>query len=483
MRMHMRLAGNADGTLRGVEHNTLIDGGAYHSFGMITAYYAGQLLTGPIDFPTYRFHSQRLYTNKPCCGPKRGHGSVQPRFAFECALDELAAKLDIDPIEIRRRNALKSGTETVNGLYVPSTALSACLDAVSTASGWDTRHGSSTHGSGLGVACSMYISGTAYPIYPNEMPQSAVQLRGDRSGKITIFCGASDIGQGSDAMLATIVSEETGVSPDDIVVVSGDTDLTPVDLGAYSSRVTYMCGIACQEAARKLRKRIIESVATEWGVSTEQIGIAMGFIFDKEDRGRQLNSQAALQLAEAQTGTLGATGGYETRKVGGDYRGGAIGASPAYSTTAHVAEVDVDTETGIVRVVNIWAAHDCGRALHPVLVEGQIEGSVYMGYAEALMEAQVFDERGLHTGPNLLDYRIPTSLETPNIKAFIVGEPDPGGPYGAKEAGEGPLHPIIPAIANAIYDAVGIRLREIPFTPDRVLAALSKKAEEEEAAK
>ena len=481
MRMHMRVAGNADGTLRGVEHNTAIDGGAYHSFGMITAYYSGQLLTGPIDFPTYRFRSQRLYTNKPCCGPKRGHGSVQPRFAFECALDELAEKLHIDPIEIRRRNALQSGTETVNGQHVPSTALGACLDSVSNASDWENRHGKSAEGVGLGVACSMYISGTAYPIYPNEMPQSAVQLRADRSGKITIFCGASDIGQGSDAMLATIVSEETGVPPDDIVVISSDTDLTPVDLGAYSSRVTYMCGIACQNAARKLRKRIIESVASEWSIPNEQVGIAMGFVFDKDERGRQLDSQAALQLAETRTGTLGATGGYDTRKVGGDYRGGAIGASPAYSTTAHVAEVDVNTETGIVRVVNIWAAHDCGRALQPVLVEGQIEGSVYMGYAEALMEAQVFDERGLHTGPNLLDYRIPTSLETPDIEAFIVGEPDPGGPYGAKEAGEGPLHPIIPAIANAIYDAVGIRLREIPFTPDRVLAALAKKAEQEAA--
>ena len=154
-----------------------------------------------------------------------------------------------------------------------------------------------------------------------------------------------------------------------------------------------------------------------------------------------------------------------------------IGASPAYSTTAHVAEVNVDPETGIVTVEKVWVAHDCGKALNPTLVEGQIEGSVYMGYAEAIMEAQRFSEKGLHLGPNLLDYRMPTSMETPDILARIVETIDPGGPYGAKEAGEGPLHPIIPAIANAIWDAVGVRLRRIPFTPERVLAAIQEKGQ------
>jgi len=475
MEMTMELAADAEGRLTAVDSDILIDGGAYHSFGMITTYYSGQLLTGPVNFDSYRFRSRRVYTNKPCCGPKRGHGSVQPRFAFECALDELAEALSLDPVEIRRRNAMKSGDTTVNGQHIPSTGLIQCLDAVSDASGWARRWGQLPFGRGLGVACSMYISGTAYPVYPNQMPQSGVQLRGDRAGKITVFCGASDIGQGSDGMLAYIVSEETGVPPDDIVVVSSDTDLTPVDLGAYSSRVTYMCGIAAQEAARKLRARIVSSVAAAWEVPEARVGVGLGFVYDKGDPGRQISSREALILAEAATGTLGATGGYRTRHVGGKYRGGTIGASPAYSTTAHVAEVSVDPETGIVRVENVWAAHDCGRALNPVLVEGQIEGSVYMGYAEAIMEAQTFRADGLHRAPNLLDYRIPTSVETPELFAKIVETIDPGGPYGAKEAGEGPLHPIIPAIANALFDAVGIRLRRIPFTPEPVLAALAEK--------
>ena len=462
-----------DGRIQAVDSDILIDGGAYHSFGMITTYYSGQLLTGPVAFGTYRFRSRRVYTNKPCCGPKRGHGSVQPRFAFECALDEVAEQLQLDPMQIRRVNAMRGGDTTVNGQHVPSTGLLACLDSVEKHSGWKDRHAKMPRGRGLGVACSMYISGTAYPVYPNEMPQSGVQLQGDRSGKITIFCGASDIGQGSDGMLATIVAEETGVLPDDILVVSSDTDLTPVDLGAYSSRVTFMCGIAAQEAGRKMREKLTAAVATHWDIPVERVGVALGFLFDKDDRGRQLSAREALILAEAAAGVpLSASGGYRTRKVGGNYRGGTIGASPAYSTTAHVAEVTVDEESGIVRVERVWAAHDCGRALNPQLVEGQIEGSVYMGYAEAIMEAQTFRKDGLHIRPNLLDYRIPTSAECPDFFADIIETLDPGGPYGAKEAGEGPLHPIIPAIANAIHDAVGIRLRRIPFTPERVLQAL-----------
>jgi len=472
MEITMAIGADAAGRLTAVDSDIRIDGGAYHSFGMITTYYAGQILTGPVDMAAYHFRARRFYTNKPCCGPKRGHGSVQPRFAFECALDELAEKLGIDPIEIRRRNALTSGQETVNGQLVPSTGLPECLDVVARDSRWAERWGKLPFGRGLGVACSMYISGTAYPIYPNQMPQSGVQLRGDRSGKLTIFCGASDIGQGSDGMLAYIVAEETGIDPDDIVVVSADTDLTPVDLGAYSSRITYMAGIAAQEAGRSLRTRMVQSLADHWEVPTEQIGVALGFYHDRSDPGRQMAVRDVMILAESATGTLGATGGYRTREVGGKYRGGTIGASPAYSTTAHVAEVTVCPESGIVRVEKVWVAHDCGRALNPVMVKGQIEGSVYMGWAEAVMEAQLFDERGLHRGPNLLDYRIPTSVETPEIIARIVETIDPGGPYGAKEAGEGPLHPIIPAIANAIWDAVGVRLRRTPFTADRVLAAL-----------
>ena len=477
MEFDFRICADRDGVITGVDNDIIIDGGAYHSFGLVTTYYAGQLLPGPIDFKTYRYRSRRVYTNKPCCGPKRGHGSVQPRFPLETAVDELAEKLGMDPIDIRRVNAVKSGDTTVNGMHVPSCGIIECLDAVEQASGWKERYHSLPKGEGLGIATSMYISGTAYPIYPNDMPQSAVQLRGDRSGKITIFSGTNDIGQGSDGVLAYIVSEITGVPPEDILVISGDTDLTPVDLGSYSSRVTFMAGTAAREAANKLRARMVEAVAAAWECTEDDVIVGSGEYLHRSDSTKHLDIASVMVLAESKSGTLGATGGYETRPVGGDYRGGTIGASPAYSATAHIAHVRVDKDTGEVKVLKLWAAHDCGRALNPVMVEGQIEGSVYMGISECLLEDMVYDEKGLHKGPNLLDYRISTSMDLPDIEASIVESIDPGGPFGAKEAGEGPLHPAIPAIANAIYHATGVRLRKMPFTPDRILAGIHAKAE------
>jgi CO/xanthine dehydrogenase Mo-binding subunit len=197
-----------------------------------------------------------------------------------------------------------------------------------------------------------------------------------------------------------------------------------------------------------------------------------GLVIDLEDSSRSISSAEAFQIAEERFDTLGATGSYNTPTLGGDYRGGTIGASPAYSFTAHVVEVSVDVETGRIDCERVWIAHDCGRALNPMLVAGQIEGSAYMGVAEALLENHDVNRFGLHAGPSLLDYRIPTSMDTPEFHALIVESIDPEGPYGAKEAGEGPLHPSIPAISNAVFDAVGIRLKHLPFTPGKVLRAL-----------
>jgi CO/xanthine dehydrogenase Mo-binding subunit len=233
-----------------------------------------------------------------------------------------------------------------------------------------------------------------------------------------------------------------------------------------------MVGNALIDASRKVRKQLLAALAEAWQVPAERIVFDRGTARDREDPSRHLTMREVFQLAETQFDTLGATGAYNTPKLGGDYRGGTIGASPAYSFTAHVVEAAVDEETGRISVVNCWIAHDCGRALNPMLVAGQIEGSAYMGIAEALMEDHHVNSRGLHAGPSLLDYRIPTSMDSPALHALIVESLDPEGPYGAKEAGEGPLHPSLPAISNAVFDAVGIRLRSLPFTPAKVLAAL-----------
>ncbi|HEV3049423.1 MAG TPA: molybdopterin cofactor-binding domain-containing protein, partial [Longimicrobium sp.] len=480
--MQYRVGATADGKLKAVDAKTLLDGGAYSSFGLVTTYYSGQLLAAPYEIPAYRFNSTRVFTNKPACGPKRGHGSVQPRFAFEVTLDKLAERLNLDPIELRRRNFMGSFRRTVNELRVTSNGFMECLDAVERASGWKERRGKLGYGRGLGVAGSCYISGTNYPIYPNRMPQSAVQLQVDRSGRVAVFSGASDIGQGSTSLVAYIVCEELGVPLDYVRVLPSDTDFTPVDLGAYSSRVTFMLGNACVDAARKLKRQVQEAVGEEWEISPNRVLLAGGRAMDGQDTGRSMSIVEAFNLAEAKFGTLGSVGSYNTpRDVHGEYRGGTIGASPAYSFTAHVAEVEVDAETGFVEVKAIWVAHDCGRALNPAIVEGQMEGSAYMGFAEALMEQHIFKDAdhgraGLHNAPSLLDYRIPTSLDTPELRSLIVESIDPEGPYGAKEAGEGPLHPSIPAIANAIYDAVGVRMDSLPFSPPRVWRAIQDKA-------
>ncbi|MBI1798899.1 MAG: molybdopterin-dependent oxidoreductase [Candidatus Eisenbacteria bacterium] len=479
MRLCYRTGIRRDGTLTGVDARIAIDGGAYSSFGLVTTYYSGQLLTAPYRMSAYRFDSTRVFTNKPCCGPKRGHGSVQPRFAFECQIDKLAEVIGMDPIEVRRRNSIGEHTRTVNGMRITSNGFAECLDEVERASDWKRKFRRLPYGRGVGVAGSMYISGTNYCIYPNEMPQSGVQLKLDRSGRATVFCGASDIGQGVDSVLAMIVAEELGLDLGDIRVVAADTDLTPVDLGSYSSRETFMVGNACLDAARKLREQVAGTLAARWGCAASEITLAGGVACSVRDPERECMSvREAFQATEARHGTLGSVGWYQSPKLGGDYRGGTIGASPAYSFTAHVAEVECDPETGFVRVSNIWVAHDCGRALSPVAVEGQMEGSAYMGFAEAMFEQHVFKPAavhhgpGLHDGPSLLDYRIPTSLDTPDLVSLIVESVDPEGPYGAKEAGEGPLHPSVPAIANAIHDALGIRCDRLPFHPPRVLSLL-----------
>jgi CO/xanthine dehydrogenase Mo-binding subunit len=407
---------------------------------------------------------------------------VQPRFAIEVQLDKLAEALGIDPIELRRRNLLGPESQTVNEFRVTSNGFRECLEAVERASGWREKYRALPYGRGVGVAGSCYISGTNYPIYPNDMPQSAVQLQVDRSGRVAVFCGASEIGQGSDSMLAYIVAEELGVPPDYVRVLSADTDLTPVDLGAYSSRVTFMCGNACIDAARKIKEKVRIAVSEEWLCRPKHVAFAGGWAFNALDTDLKMPIPAAFNRTEAKFGALGATGSYNTPEdIHGDYRGGTIGASPAYSFTAHVADVEVDPETGFVQVAKIWIAHDCGRALNPVLVEGQMEGSAYMGFAEAIMEEHIFKETGLHNAPSLLDYKIPTSLDTPELEALVIESLDPEGPYGAKEAGEGPLHPAIPAIANAIYDAVGVRMDRLPFSPPRVWKALQLRLERENA--
>jgi 4-hydroxybenzoyl-CoA reductase alpha subunit len=481
--MRFRTGVTKDGRIAGIDLQTLLDGGAYGSYGAASTFYTGALQTVTYQVPRYRFRGCRVFTNKPPCGPKRGHGTPQSRFGQEVQLDKIAERLRIDPADLRLAMIAPANALTANYLRVGTIGLDACIRTVVDRSNWRSRHGQLPNGHGVGLACSSYLSGAGLPINWNDLPHSGVQLKLDRSGAVTVFCGATEIGQGSDDVLVAIVSEVLGVPPGDVRAVTGDTDLTPVDLGSYSSRVTLMMGNAAIQAAERARDLIAEAVAPRLKVPKPRLTFAEGRVFDSEDPAAGMTFREAVCAAEATFGTLGTTGSYTPPKSPARFKGGGVGPSPTYSYTAAVVEVTVDPDTGWIAVPRVWIAHDIGRAINPVLARGQVEGSVYMGLGEALMEEQAFrrlppklSSALVHKFPSILEYKSPTSLDMPEVVTDLIEDPDPAGPFGAKEVGQGPLLPIMPAVANAVFDAVGVRIDEVPITPDKIVRALAAKA-------
>jgi len=470
-KMWVRTGVRKDGSIVAMHFRCFLDGGAYGSYGVASLYYTGALQTVTYKVEHYKFEGVRVFTNKPPCGPKRGHGTPQPRAALECHLDKIAHDLKMSPLDIRNEHLVKPFTTTANQLRIGTIGLGECLVKVSERSEFGKKHGRLPKGRGVGLAASSYISGAGLPIYWNAMPHSGVQIKLDRGGGVTAFCGSTDIGQGSDSVLAYVVAEELGVEVSDVRVVTADTDLTPVDLGSYSSRVTLMTGNAAIQAARRLKPFLLGAASEKLGLPMERLRMAHRRIFDREVPEKGLSFTEAVVLAEARHGTLGSTGSYRPPPSPGRFKGAGVGPSPAYSYSACVVELKVDLETGWPDIDKIWIAHDVGRALNPQLVVGQIEGGVYMGLGEALMEEQVF-RRGLHKFPSLLDYKSPTFLDMPPVESILVETHDPEGPYGAKECGQGPLLPVIPAILNALHDATGVRIDEVPATPAKILSAL-----------
>jgi 4-hydroxybenzoyl-CoA reductase alpha subunit len=485
--MRLRTGANRDGTITAMHLSTLLDGGGYGSYGAASTFYTGALQTTTYKLPRYKFEAARMFTNKPPCGPKRGHGTPQPRFGQEIQLDKIATKLDLDPAELRLKMILPPNSLTANWLKIGSIGLAECIRQVVERSGWRDKHRKLPAGRGVGLACGAYMCGAGLSIYWNKLPHSGVQLLVDRSGQVTVFCGATEVGQGSDDVLAGIVAEVLGIDPYDIRCVTGDTGITPIDLGSYSSRVTVMMGNAAIEAAQAVRAKLVAAAAEALGVAPERVALTAGRVHRADDPAKGMAFKEAVVLAEAKFGTLGAIGSYTPPKPPGRYKGGGVGPSPAYSYTACVVEVEVDATTGWIHVPKVWIAHDIGRTLNPVLARGQVEGSVYMALGEALMEEQAFrrlppklSHALVHKAPSMLEYKSPTALDMPEIDTVLVEDPDPNCPFGAKEAGQGPLLPVMPAVANAIFDALGVRIDELPITPDKVLRALERKAKGED---
>ncbi|HUW37456.1 MAG TPA: 4-hydroxybenzoyl-CoA reductase subunit alpha [Rhodocyclaceae bacterium] len=463
-----------EGKITACEMEQTQRGGAFAGYGIVTILYSGALLNGLYDIPAVKYDGYRVYSNTPPCGAMRGHGTVNSRFAFEALLDTMAKELGLDPIAVRRKNLLVAPTDTINGLKVMSYGLPDCLDRVEQASGWKARIGKLPKGHGLGIACSHFVSGSAKPIHFTGQPHATIILKLDFDAGITILTGAADIGQGSSTVITQAVVEVLGVDYGRVRVIANDSAITPKDNGSYSSRVTFMVGNAAIDAAENLKKILIEAAARRLQVEPARVDCLGEAYCVAGEPDRVVGFNEVVKEALVATGMLSVKGTYTcpVEFQGGKHRGGAVGSTMGFSYAATVVEVKVDEELGKVEVVKVWTALDCGFAINPLSVEGQIHGSVWMGMGQALSEETLYKD-GRHIAASVLDYHVPTIIESPDIEVHIVESIDPNGPFGAKEASEGSLASMPPAIVAAVYNAIGLKLTELPLTPDRVLDALT----------
>ena len=470
----LEIAVDKTGKITGVKSDILLDGGAYTSFGIITAYYAGSMIPTLYKIENYRYCGIRVYTNLPASGAFRGHGVPHPRFAFESLLEMIAEDLGIDSIEIRRRNAMEPNYRTVNALDISSCEFKATLDAAEKKSGWAGRKGKMPEGKGIGVGCGGFVSGAGYPIYRSDFPHSnaVIRVHEDATG-VSLHIAAAEIGQGSDTVLTQIAAEELGIPYRQVWLVDCDTVLSPLDLGSYSSRVTLMAGNAVKMAAANVKKQVL-AIAGEWlGCDPGGLVAEDGLIFIREYPEKNMSWAEAGRMAFSKNGPVVGTGHYRPPKnLGGGFKGSTVGTSPAYSFSTAVCEVTVDRETGYVTVDRFTDYSDAGTVVNPITFHGQVEGAIIMGVGEGLLEDTVIADKGILRNPNLHDYLIPTIADVPEIFTGVVESYEPRGPFGAKEIGEGSMLPAVGALANAIYDACGARITSLPITPEKILKAI-----------
>ena len=385
-RISMAIHADKEGRFSGIETDALIDGGGFASFGHVTTYYNGVLHTAPYEIGAFHYTGARVWTNKPASGAMRGHGAVNSRCAVEVGIDHISEELGVDPIDLRLANLLPPHSATITGFRVTSIGMRECLERVRKESGWDKKFRKMPLGKGIGVGCGFFISGSGLPIHwdPNKFPHATVHLKIDMDGGVTIHTGAADIGQGSDTVVGQAVAEVLGLPMDMIRIRSKESDTSPVDLGSYSSRVTFMNANAAVSAAMEVRSELIEAASSITGVEASCLVLGDRRIFNKKDPAVGVSYLQALHKAQEDRGALLASGSYRTPPMGKMHKGAAAGLAPAYSFSAYVAEVDVDVETGKIKVEKVWAAHDCGKALNPLSVEWQIIGSCHMGLGQVI---------------------------------------------------------------------------------------------------
>jgi 4-hydroxybenzoyl-CoA reductase alpha subunit len=489
--MQFKIGMKKDGTLTAVQSRIYLDGGAYSSYGVITAYYAGSMIPTLYKFPNYKYEGFRIMTNKPACGAMRGHGAPQPRFAFESLLSMMADDLGIDPIEIRLRNAVEANWRTCNELDIHSCEFRQTLEQVRKKSDWDKKYGKLPPGKGIGIGCGGFVSGAGYAKYRGQVQLSSekilepfikkatfphanaiVKISEDGTAAVLLIL-AAEIGQGALTVLSQMCAEALGISLDRVRIRSEDTDISPLDLGAYSSRTTLMGGNAVVRASQDVLQKLCRVVAKKWDCAPGDLEAVDNQIRHKKDPTQIMEWAEAARKYFNDRGPLVGTGWYKPPSgLGGDYKGAAVGTSPAFSFSSSVCECRVDLETGKVRIERIIDFHDCGTPINPQAVHGQVEGAVVMGSGEVLMEDVAYDAKGNILNPNLHDYLLMTIMDAPEIFSGIVDSFEPEGPYGAKEVGEGATLPVLASVAHAIANATGVWVKELPITPERILKAL-----------
>lgn len=469
MTIRSRVGFRRDGTIAGKDVEVHLDGGAYNSMGPTATFLCGNFGAMLYRHPAYRYRGYHVYTNKPPAGAMRGFGAPQALFAMESQMNLAAAELGVDPIELRLRNAMVTGDEIPGVSRISSCGLRESLTKVAEATRWKERRAALPAGKGMGVACYSFITGGVFNWFDTQYDFASAEVRAFDDGTVHLLTMASDIGQGADTVLRQILAESLGISIERIRLTAADTAVTPkADLGTWGSRVTLMAGNAILKAAAQVKEELSAVVSARFGLNVihdVSFGGDRVYATARPDRGLGFGEAVALAMKANRGGAVVGRAGYTPRAKGL--------VSPAFSFGAQVAEVDVDRDTGVVRVEKITTVHDCGRPINPMAVEGQLDGSIHMGLGFALCEDLVVkDGKTLNT--TFLDYKIPAAEDMPVSESYTVDTYEPEGPFGAKESGEGLVSPTAPAVAEAVHQATGWRCMDLPITPEKVLRGTGK---------
>ena len=472
-KIDLKIGVNKEGMIQAMDCLAIGDGGAHSSIGQLSIFLLGAFLMMTYKISNVRYRGYRIYTNKSFCGALRGHCGPQARFAFEGLLDDIADELGLDHFEIRKRNAITPGYEALNGFKITTCAFKEALDRARKVSDWDNKKGKLPKYRGIGLGAAGFLTGS------NIMGMSAcsAMLKVNEDASVALLTGATDVGQGCDTVLPMIAAEVLGIEPDDVSFALVDNDFTPMDGGSWSSRVTFYAGNAVKVAALDARRQLAQVAAEILEVNEGDLIFRKKRVYIKGAPEKGIELDRLIRYCQNRKGmTIMGRGYYNAPCDTLDFSTGKGNFAPTYSFYAQVCEVEVDPETGIVNILNIWTAHDGGQELNPMLVRGQIIGSTVMHQGQALFEGIIQDGKGKTLNTSFRDYKMVTFMDIPkDQKLYAVGEPDIEGPFGAKEAGEGAGTPTIAAIANAIRDAIGVRITSLPITPEKIVMAIKEK--------